>query len=125
MIKLKKKKYRKIKLYFVISGRSDYGPSSGILKKIAKDNFFSLYICLTLSGLANKNVEKEITEDGLRIKKKIKFKHKILSNSISYLISLRIVLLFSASYEFLLIFFTTNLKIFTMIQPKNKIINLV
>jgi UDP-hydrolysing UDP-N-acetyl-D-glucosamine 2-epimerase len=87
MIKLKKKKYRKIKLYFVVSGRSDYGPSSSILKKIAKDKFFSLYICLTLSGLANKNVEKEITGDGLRIKKKIKFKHKILSNSISYLIS--------------------------------------
>ena len=86
MKKLKKKKFSKTKLYFVITGRADYGLLSNILKKILKSKIYSIHICYTLSNFANKQVEKEILADGLRINKKIYFEHKILSHSISYLI---------------------------------------
>jgi hypothetical protein len=82
----KKKKFCKSRLYFVITGRADYGLLSSILKKIRKNKLYTIYICYVLSNFANKEVEREIAKDGLRIKTKINFEHKILSHSISDLI---------------------------------------
>jgi UDP-hydrolysing UDP-N-acetyl-D-glucosamine 2-epimerase len=82
----KKKKFCKSRLYFVITGRADYGLLSSILKKICKNKLYTIHICYVLSNFANKEVEREIAKDGLKIKTKINFEHKILSHSISDLI---------------------------------------